>query len=105
MSQTPEILRQGAQRLGRGFSLGFIGSKMRTSADGGGIVARLGIAGPDGRVTVELATGESAPLPGGGTVRLVDIFVSPDGSDTAAAIEVVEGAEPPVGTKSTGSGA
>ena len=93
MPHTPEILRQGAQRLGRAFSLGFIGSTMRTSADGGGVVARLGIAGPDGRVTVALAAGESAPLPGGGTVRLVDIFVSPDGSDTAAAIEVVEGAE------------
>lgn len=92
MTTSPELLRQGAQRRGPGFSIGFLGSKLRTSETGGGIAARLGIAGVDGRVTVELAAGESAPLPGGGAVRVVDIFVSPDGTQTAAAIEVVEGA-------------
>ena len=95
MSPEPELLRQGAQRRGRGFSLGFLGSTLRMSDAGGGVVARLGIAGADGRSTVELAAGESAPLPGGGTVRVIEIFVSPDGSRTAAAIEVTEGAEAP----------
>lgn len=92
MSPSPELLRQGTQRRGPGFSIGFLGSKLRPSDLGGGIVARLGIAGAQGRETVELAAGESAALPGGGSVRVIDIFVSPDGSETAAAIEVVEGA-------------
>lgn len=91
MSRAPELLRQGAQRRGRSFSLGFIGSSLRTSDAGGGIAARLGIAGPAGRTTVELAAGESAALPGGGSVRVIEIFVSPDGADTAAAIEIDEG--------------
>lgn len=96
MSPRPELLRQGSQRRGRGFSIGFIGSTLRTSEDGGGIAVRFGIAGPQGRATAELAAGQSAPLPGGGTVKVIDIFVSPDGSETAAAIEVTEGAEPTV---------
>lgn len=93
MSAERELLRQGAQRRGASFTLGFIGSRLRSSEAGGGIVARLGIAGADGRVTVELAAGDSAPLPGGGVVRVIEIFVNPDGSETAAAIEVVEGFE------------
>lgn len=95
MSPAPELLRQGAQRRGRTFSLGFLGSTLRPSDAGGGIVARMGIAGADGRVTVELAEGDSAPLPGGGTVTVLNIFVSPDGSETAAAIEVTEGEASP----------
>lgn len=91
MSPAPELLRQGTQRRGRGFTLGFIGSTMRPTDAGGGIAVRFGIAGADGRVTVELAAGESAALPGGGSVRVIDIFVSPDGSETAAALEIVEG--------------
>lgn len=87
----PELLRQGTQRRGAGFTIGFIGSALRSSEAGGGMAARLGIAGPDSRVTVELAAGESAPLPGGGQVRVIDIFVSPDGEEIAAAIEVSEG--------------
>jgi hypothetical protein len=94
MSRAPELLRQGAQRRGQSFSLGFIGSSLRTSDAGGGIAARLGIAGADGRTTVELAAGESAALPGGGSVRIIEIFVSPDGANTAAAIEIDEGPEP-----------
>src|SRR5699024_1885709 len=78
----PELLRQGAQRRGTGFSLGFIASTLRTTADGGGIAARFGIASAAGRVAVELAAGESAPLPNGGSLRVIDIFVSPDGSQT-----------------------
>ena len=66
MSPRPELLRQGSQRRGRGFSIGFIGSTLRTSEDGGGIAVRFGIAGPQGRTTAELAAGQSAPLPGGG---------------------------------------
>jgi len=93
VSHAPELLRQGAQRRGLGFSLGFIGSTLRTTAAGGGLAVRLGIASARGRATVELAPGESAPLPGGGSVRVIDIFVSPDGSETTAAIEVVDGAE------------
>jgi hypothetical protein len=91
---TPELLRQGAQRRGRGFSIGFIASTLRPAGEGGALAVRLGIAGADGRRTVELAAGETAALPGGGSVRVVDIFVSPDGSQTAAAIEVVEGSAP-----------
>jgi hypothetical protein len=95
VSGSPELLRQGAQRRGPGFSLGFIGSTVRAAAAGGGLVVRLGIAGTDGRRTAELAAGESAPLPGGGSVRVIDIFVSPDGSEAAAAIEVLDGTESP----------
>lgn len=91
MTATPELLRQGTQRRGAAFSIGFIAARMRPSESGGGIVARLGIAGADGRTTVELAAGESAPLPGGGLLRVIEIFVSPDGTQTAAAIEVSEG--------------
>lgn len=94
MTASPELLRQGTQRRGRGFSLGFIGSELRASNAGGGIVARIGIASPAGRHTVELAPGETAPLPGGGSLRVIDIFVSPDGTQTAAAIEVHEGQDP-----------
>ena len=93
MTPEPELLRQGAQRRGRAFSIGFLGSTLRMSDAGAGVVARLGIAGADTRVTVELAAGESAPLPGGGTLNVIDIFVSPDGASTAAAIQVVEGAD------------
>jgi hypothetical protein len=93
MTSAPELLRQGSQRRGHGFSLGFIGVAVRTSDAGGGAVARLGIAGTTGRTTVELGPGESAALPGGGSVHLIDIFVSPDGSSSAAAIEIVESAE------------
>jgi hypothetical protein len=95
VNRAPELLRQGAQRRGRGFSLGFIGATVQGAAAGGGLVARLGIASADGRRTAELAAGESAPLPGGGSVRVIEIFVSPDGSQTAAAIEVDEGMEAP----------
>ncbi|MGX5697656.1 hypothetical protein ACWKWP_15775 [Agromyces soli] len=91
MTAAPELLRQGAQRRGPGFSIGFIGSTLRPSAAGGAIAARLGIAGAEGRSTVELGAGESAALPGGGSVRVIEIFVSPDGTRTAAAIEVVDG--------------
>jgi hypothetical protein len=91
MSAAPELLRQGAQRRGRGFSIGFIGSTLHPASAGGGIAARLGIAGTEGRTTVELAAGETAALPGGGSVRVIEIFISPDGSRTAAAIEVIEG--------------
>ena len=91
MTTSAELLRQGTQRRGPGFSIGFLGSKLRPTDAGGGLVARLGIAGAEGRTTVELGAGESAPLPGGGEVRVVDIFVSPDGEQAAAAIEVVEG--------------
>lgn len=94
MSGGPEILRQGTQRLGKSFSIGFIGSTLRTTDAGGGIAARLGIAGPEGRTTVELAAGETAPLPAGGTLRVLEIFLSPDGSEAAAAIEVLESGEP-----------
>jgi len=91
VSAGPELLRQGAQRRGAAFSIGFIGATLRHSDDGGGIVARLGIAGADGRATVQLGPGESTTLPGGGHVSVIDIFVGPDGSEAAAAIEVVEG--------------
>ncbi|MBC9927461.1 MULTISPECIES: hypothetical protein [unclassified Leucobacter] len=94
MSAAPELLRQGAQRLGKSCSIGFIGSTLRTTDAGGGLAARLGISGPDGRKTVELAAGETAPLPAGGTLRVLEIFLSPDGTKAAAAIEVHEGAEP-----------
>jgi hypothetical protein len=90
VSPEPELLRQGTQRRGDGFVIGFLNSTLREADAGGGIVARLGITGPGTRAAVELAPGESAPLPGGGSVRVIDIFVSPDGSQTAAAIEVVE---------------
>ncbi|MEJ6489155.1 hypothetical protein PQI23_05390 [Leucobacter sp. USCH14] len=93
MSGAPELLRQGAQRRGTTCSIGFITTKLRASDAGGGIAARLGISSPDGRTAVELGPGETAPLPGGGTVHVVDIFVSPDGTQTAAAIEITE-AEP-----------
>lgn len=61
MSPAPELLRQGTQRRGRGFSLGFIGSTPRPSDAGSGIAARLGIAGPDGTRTaaaIEVVEGE-----------------------------------------------
>lgn len=90
MTGAPELLRQGAQRRGATCSIGFITTKLRPSDEGGGIAARLGISSPDGRTTVELGPGESAALPGGGSVHIVDIFVSPDGTQTAAAIEVTE---------------
>ena len=90
MSGSPELLRQGSQRRGATCSIGFITTKLRSSDSGGGIAARLGISSPDGRSAVELGPGESAALPGGGSVRVVDIFVSPDGTQTAAAIEVIE---------------
>lgn len=93
MTPAPELLRQGTQRRGPGFSVGFIGCGLRESDAGGGLVARLGIAGEHGRRTVELAAGDTAELPGGGSLRVIDIFVSPDGLESAAAIEVVEGAE------------
>ncbi|WP_061963211.1 hypothetical protein [Demequina aurantiaca] len=93
MKDAREVLRQGTQRRGNGFTIGFIRSTMRTSDEGGGIAARLGIASAKGRTAVELAAGESAPLPGGGSVKVIEILVSPDGSQTAAAIELTEGPE------------
>lgn len=93
MTPAPELLRQGTQRRGPGFSVGFIGCGLRESDAGGGLVARLGIAGEHGRQTVELAAGDSTELPGGGSLRVIDIFVSPDGLESAAAIEVVDGVE------------
>ena len=90
MTGAPELLRQGAQRRGTSCSIGFIATKLRPSDAGGGIAARLGISSREGRTTVELGPGESAALPGGGSVHVVDIFVSPDGTQTAAAIEVAE---------------
>lgn len=86
---SPELLRQGAQLRREQYSIGFIGSTLRASSDGGGPAVRLGIAGGSERRTAELATGESAPLPGGGSVRVIEIFFSPDGSESAAAIEIV----------------
>lgn len=94
MTTTPQLLRQGSQWRGENFTIGFIGSIMRTSDEGGGIAAKLGIADAAGRVSVALGTGESAPLPHGGTVRVIDIFVSPDGSETAAALDIAPGNDP-----------
>jgi len=88
---TRELLRSGTQRRGDAFVIGFLGSTLRESDRGGGMVVRFGISGAEGRTAVELAPGESAPLPGGGAVRLLEIFVSPDGLDSAAAIEVEDG--------------
>ncbi len=90
MSARPELLRQGAQRRGATCSIGFIATTLRPSEAGGGLAARLGISGPAGRTAVVLGPGESAPLPDGGSVRVIDIFASPDGTQTAAAIEVDE---------------
>lgn len=91
MSPSPELMRQGTQRQGSGFSIGFISSTLRESTAGGGLVARFGISSEAGRSSVSLAAGESTPLPDGGSLRVIDIFVSPDGAETAAAIEIIEG--------------
>ncbi|MGO3147137.1 MAG: hypothetical protein ACTIJ6_05605 [Leucobacter sp.] len=93
MSATPELMRQGTQRKGAGFSVGFISSTLRESSAGGGLVARFGISGEAGRSVVNLAAGESTPLPGGGSLNVIEIFVSPNGSETAAAILISERGE------------
>lgn len=90
MTGRPELLRQGAQRRGGSYSIGFIAAKLRPSDAGGGIAARLGVVWADGRTIVELGSGEAVALPGGGELRVIDIFVNPDGTQTAAAIEVTE---------------
>jgi hypothetical protein len=82
------ILRQGTQHRGEGYTIGYISTDLRASADGGGLTVRLGIAAADGRTSHSLAEGDRAPLPGGGFVRLVALAVSPDGAQTAASLEV-----------------
>lgn len=91
MSTDRTLLRQGTQRFGPGYSIGFISSALRPTSEGGGIAARFGISGASERHTVELGPGESAPLPGGGSLEVLDIFVSPDGAETAAAVTITEG--------------
>lgn len=90
MSADRTLMRQGTQHFGPGYSIGFISSTLRPSSAGGGIAARFGISGAAERQTVELGPGESAPLPGGGSLEVIDIFVSPDGSETAAAVKITE---------------
>lgn len=84
------LLHQAAQHVGEDFSIGFGGSVLRTSEQGGGIAVELGIASKQGRTFATLGVGESAPIPGIGAVTIHDIYVSPDGSQVAAVIIIDE---------------
>ncbi|MBZ4486553.1 hypothetical protein LQ938_06765 [Microbacterium sp. cx-55] len=86
MTQT--VLRQGTQYRGDGFRIGYISTDLRPAGDGGGITARFGISHPDGRSSHTLTEGEEAPLPGGGTLRLVGIALEANGSDASASVEI-----------------
>lgn len=94
MSTDRTLMRQGTQRTGPGYSLGFISSTLRPTSQGGGIAARFGISSASGRHTVELGPGDSSPLPGGGSLEVLEIFVSPDGAETAAAVTITVGRIP-----------
>ncbi|WDG17908.1 hypothetical protein [Microbacterium sp. Clip185] len=82
------VLRQGTQFRDDALTIGFISADLRPSAEGGGVTVRLGIAGAEGRTSARLASGESAPLPGGGSLRVAAISFSPDGSESAVSIEI-----------------
>lgn len=94
MSNDRTLMRQGTQRSGPGYSIGFISSTLRPTEQGGGIAARFGISSASTRHTVELGPGDSSPLPNGGLLEVLEIFVSPDGAETAAAVTITDGRSP-----------
>ncbi|MFG6501903.1 hypothetical protein [Microbacterium sp. P05] len=86
------ILKQGTQHRGKGYSLGFVSLDVRPEAEGGGLTARIGISGAGGRTSVRLAEGDSAELPTGGSLRLAALAISPDGTSSAASLEITDSA-------------
>lgn len=69
------VVGQAAQHVGEDFSIGFGGTTSRFAPTNWGRVVHLGIATEDSGDFVTLGIGESAPIPGIGTVTVHNVRI------------------------------
>lgn len=91
---TRTVVHQNAQYFGAGVRLGVWRPDPFSPDHPGRLVVRVDVLGPDEyRRRHVLAAGDTFPLPGGRQAKLVEIFVSPDGLDSAMEFDIPDSAE------------